>query len=234
MNGLLAAMAVANPVLTALLTIIVFLEKDKIKQRSENLEAALKSGNQELVQTVAGQEENFENIASRLEALSKDSAKSAETFVGLSTALTESSAVSASALDGVTTGLENHAKSVEGLVTKLSDQVSTTASNSIGELAIRSEETLRAVAANVQAIEFSQDKAISSIESKAELTLQAVLSHIKSLENAQSNAIETLGINSKNTLGTVADEVKKVEVAQIAVANAVKDLQETLKITVSL
>jgi hypothetical protein len=142
--------------------------------------------------------------------------------------------VSASALNGVTTGLENHAKSVEGLVTKFSDQVSTTASNSIGELAIRSEETLRAVAANVQAIEVSQDKAISSIESKAELTLQAVLGHIKSLENTQNNAIETLGINSKNTLGTVADEVKKVEVAQIAVANAVKDLQETLKITVSL
>lgn len=281
MNGLLAAMAVANPVLTALLTIIIFLEKDKIKQRSENLEATLNSGNQELVQTVAGQKENFENIASRLEALSKDSAKSAETFVGLSTALTESSAVSASALNGITMGLENHAKSVEGLVTKLSDQVSTTASNSIGELAIRSEETLRAVvsnvqaievsqdkaissigskaeealqavaksieeltkrsdeqlqvvSSNVQAIEVSQDKAISSIGSKAELTLQAVLGHIKSLENAQNNAIETLGINSKNTLGTVADEVKKVEVAQIAVANAVKDLQETLKITVSL
>ena len=87
MNGLLAAMAVANPVITALLTVVVFLEKDKIKKRSEDLEAALKAGNQELVQTVAGQKENFENIASRLEALSKDSAKSAETFVGLSTAL---------------------------------------------------------------------------------------------------------------------------------------------------
>ena len=32
----------------------------------------------------------------------------------------------------------------------------------------------------------------------------------------------------------VIDEVKKVEAAQIAVANAVKELQETLKNTVSL
>ena len=123
MNGLLTAMAVANPVITALLTVVVFLEKDKIKKRSEDLEAALKAGNQELVQTVAAQKENFENIASRLEALSKDSAKSAETFVGLSTALTESSAVSATALNGVTTGLEEHAKAVEGLVTNLSNHV---------------------------------------------------------------------------------------------------------------
>ena len=137
MNGLLAAMAVANPVITALLTVVVFLEKDKIKKRSEDLEAALKAGNQELVQTVAGQKENFENIASRLEALSKDSAKSAETFVGLSTALTDSSAVSAKALNGVTTGLEEHAKAVEELVTNLTNHVSSTSANAIVDLTKR-------------------------------------------------------------------------------------------------
>ena len=205
MNGLLAAMAVANPVITALLTIVVFLEKDKIKKRSEDLEAALKAGNQELVQTVAAQKENFENIASRLEALSKDSAKSAETFVGLSTALTESSAVSATALNGVTTGLEEHAKAVEGLVTNLSNHVSSTSATAIADLTKRSEETLQKVSANVQAVETSQ-----------------------------SGAIETLSSSSKNTLTSVIDEVKKVEAAQIAVANAVKELQETLKNTVSL
>ena len=87
-----------------------------------------------MVQTVAAQKENFENIASRLEALSKDSAKSAETFVGLSTALTESSAVSATALNGVTTGLEEHAKAVEGLVTNLSNHVSSTSATAIADL----------------------------------------------------------------------------------------------------
>ena len=234
MNGLLAAMAVANPVITALLTIVVFLEKDKIKKRSEDLEAALKAGNQELVQTVAAQKENFENIASRLEALSKDSAKSAETFVGLSTALTESSAVSATALNGVTTGLEEHAKSVEGLVTNLSNHVSSTSATAIADLTKRSEETLLKVSANVQAIETSQEKAIANLGSQAEQTLQSVLTHVKSLQTSQSDAIETLSSSSKNTLTSVIDEVKKVEAAQIAVANAVKELQETLKNTVSL
>ena len=138
MNVLLAAMAVANPVITALLTVVVFLEKDKIKKRSEDLEAALKAGNQELVQTVAAQKENFENIASRLEALSKDSAKSAETFVGLSTALTESSAVSATALDGVTAGLEAHAKTIVE-ETKKVQEAQIAAANSVKEL----QETLK-------------------------------------------------------------------------------------------
>jgi len=274
MNGLLAAMAVANPVITALLTVVVFLEKDKIKKRSEDLEAALKAGNQELVQTVAAQKENFENIASRLEALSKDSAKSAETFVGLSTALTESSAISATALNGVTAGLEEHAKAVERLVTDLSNDVSSTSATAIADLTKRSEETLQQVSANVQAIETSQEKAIANvgshsataiadltkrseetlqqvsanvqaietsqekaianIGSQTEQTLQSVLTYVKSLETSQSNAIETLSSSSKNTLTSVIDEVKKVEAAQIAVANAVKELQETLKNTVSL
>ena len=205
MNPFLAAMAVANPVITALLTVVVFLEKDKIKKRSEDLEAALRAGNQELVQTVEAQKENFENIASRLEALSKDSAKSAETFVGLSTALTESSAVSATALNGVTSGLDRHAKSVEGLVTNLSNQVSTTASSAIGDLAKRSEETL-----------------------------QTVANQVTSLGNSQSGTIETLGVNSSNTLASISEQIKKVEAAQVAVANSVRELQETLKNTVSL
>ena len=205
MNPFLAAMAVANPVITALLTVVVFLEKDKIKKRSEDLEAALKAGNQELVQTVEAQKENFENIASRLEALSKDSAKSAETFVGLSTALTESSAVSATALNGVTSGLDRHAKSVEGLVTNLSNQVSTTASSAIGDLAKRSEENL-----------------------------QTVANQVTSLGTSQSGTIETLGVNSSNTLASISEQIKKVEAAQVAVANSVRELQETLKNTVSI
>ena len=197
-NALLAAMAVANPVITALLTVVVFLEKDKIKKRSEDLEAALKAGNQELVQTVAAQKENFENIASRLEALSKDSAKSAETFVGLSTALTESSAVSATALNGVTTGLEEHSESVKDLVTNLSTNVSTTAKTSIESLATKSTESIDA------------------------------------LSTKSTESIDALSTKSVSSLKAIEEEVKKVQTAQIAVADAVKELQETLKNTVSI
>ena len=90
-------------------------------------------------------------------------------------------------------------------MTNLSNHVSSTSETAIADLAKRSEETLGQVSENVKAIETSQ-----------------------------SNAIETLSSSSKNSLTSVIDEVKKVEAAQIAVANAVKELQETLKNTVSL
>ena len=44
--------------------------------------------------------------------LLKDSAKSADTFIGPSEALTDSTAVSTTPLNGVTTRLEEHAKAV--------------------------------------------------------------------------------------------------------------------------
>ena len=46
--------------------------------------------------------------------------------------------------------------------------------------------------------------------------------------------METLSIEFEEYFKYGFEEVKKVEAAQVAVANAVKELQETLKNTVSL
>ena len=95
MNGLLAAMAVANPLITALLTIVVFLEKDKIKKRSEDLEAALKQCNQEVVETIQSQSSKLEKIVLGLTevnaGLVKHIDKASEVVTELSKTITESS-----------------------------------------------------------------------------------------------------------------------------------------------
>jgi len=194
MNGLLAAMAVANPVITALLTIVVFLEKDKLRKRSEDIEAALKTGNASVVQTIEAQKQDFTNIADRLEALSKDSEKSAATFIGLSTALTESSAVSAKALGGVTEGLQAHATSVAALVTNLSTKVSETSAASISELGVKASEAIKGVADQVAKVEAAQ------------------LESVKVTNEAITKLNEEISKTSKS----------------------IKELQETLKSTVTL
>ena len=194
MNPLIAAMAVANPVITALLTIIIFLEKDKFRKRSEELEAALRQGNQELVKTIGAQKQDFINIADRLESLSKDSEKSAATFIGLSTALTESSSVSAKALGGVTERLQNHAVSVSNLVTELSNHVSNVSANAISELAIKSAESLKLVG-----------------------------DEVKKVEQAQVAATEA-----------ATDSIGKLDAGITQTSKSIKELQETLKSTVTL
>ena len=266
MNGLLAAMAVANPVITALLTIVVFLEKDKLRKRSEDIEAALKNGNASVVQTIEAQKQDFTNIADRLEALSKDSEKSAATFIGLSTALTESSAVSAKALGGVTEGLQTHATSVSLLVTNLSKQVSETSSAAISDLSIKSAEAIRSVADQVTRVEAAQvaskeasTQAISDLSIKSAEAIRSVADQVTRVEAAQvaskeasTQAIADLAAKSTEYLKQIEEEIKRVEIAQSEAAKAatesvakltqevsqtsksIKELQETLKSTVTL
>lgn len=230
MNGLLAAMAVANPVITALLTIVVFLEKDKLRKRSEDIEAALKNGNASVVQTIEAQKQDFTNIADRLEALSKDSEKSAATFIGLSTALTESSAVSAKALGGVTEGLQTHATSVSLLVTNLSKQVSETSSAAISDLSIKSGEAIRSVADQVTRVEAAQvaskeasTQAIADLAAKSTEYLKQIEEEIKRVEIAQSEAAKA----ATESIAKLTQEVSQT-------SKSIKELQETLKSTVTL
>jgi len=230
MNGLLAAMAVANPVITALLTIVVFLEKDKLRKRSEDIEAALKNGNASVVQTIEAQKQDFTNIADRLEALSKDSEKSAATFIGLSTALTESSAVSAKALGGVTEGLQIHATSVSLLVTNLSKQVSETSSAAISDLSIKSAEAIRSVADQVTRVEAAQvaskeasTQAIADLAAKSTEYLKQIEEEIKRVEIAQSEAAKA----ATESVAKLTQEVSQT-------SKSIKELQETLKSTVTL
>jgi hypothetical protein len=266
MNGLIAAMAVANPVITALLTIVVFLEKDKLRKRSEDIEAALRNGNQSVVQTIEAQKQDFTNIADRLEALSKDSEKSAATFIGLSTALTDSSAVSAKALGGVTEGLQAHATSVAALVTDLSNKVSDTSAAAITDLSSKTSEAIKAVADQVAKVEAAQvaskeasTQAIAEMALKNAESLKQIGEEIKKVEAAQvaskeasTQAIAEMALKNAESLKQIGEEIKKVEAAQVEAAKSatdslakltlevgqtsksIKELQETLKSTVTL
>ena len=168
MNGLLAGVAIANPVITGLLTLLVFLEGKKSNKRFEQIESALRDGNRSLIEAVDNnrnairdsvdkQKDDFAKIADRLESLSKDTEESAKNFVEISDALTKSSAVSKEALGKVTTGLENHATSVSSLVTELTKKVSTTSQDSIQSLSVKTTDALSKISAEVSKIESSQN-----------------------------------------------------------------------------
>jgi len=174
MNGLLAGVAIANPVITGLLTLLVFLEGKKSNKRFEQIESALKDGNRSLIEAVDNsrneirdsvdkQKGDFAKIADRLESLSKDTEEPAKDFLEISNALTKSSAVSKEALGKVTTGLENHATSVSRLVTELTKKVSTTSQDSIKNLTTNTTEALSKISQEVSKIESSQNSLNTSL-----------------------------------------------------------------------
>tara|TARA_B100000886_G_scaffold339715_1_gene306017 strand:- start:3311 stop:3928 length:618 start_codon:yes stop_codon:yes gene_type:complete len=204
MNIALIIASIANPVITGLLTILFFLESKKSKKQIESIQSALDNVQKEVVSTVISsgdqiknsidkQKDDFTKLADRLELLSRDTEESAKNFVEISDALTKSSAVSKEALGNVTTGLENHANLVSGLVTELTQKVSTTSADSIKDLSNQIGSALNSVNESVEKIESSQEKlnsslsnAINDLSAKTEKTTDSINSLKETLNSTVS------------------------------------------------
>ena len=204
MNIALIIASIANPVITGLLTILFFLESKKSKKQIESIQSALNNVQKEVVSTVISsgdqiknsidkQKDDFTKLADRLELLSRDTEESAKNFVEISDALTKSSAVSKEALGKVTTGLENHANLVSGLVTELTQKVSTRSADSIKDLSTQIGNALKSVNESVEKIESSQEKlnsslsnAINDLSSKTEKTTDSINSLKETLNSTVS------------------------------------------------
>ena len=204
MNIALIIASIANPVITGLLTILFFLESKKSKKQIEYIQNSLNNVQKEVVSTVISssdqiknsidkQKDDFTKLADRLELLSRDTEESAKNFVEISDALTKSSAVSKEALGNVTSGLENHANLVSGLVTELTQKVSQTSADSIKDLSTQIVSSLKSVNDSVEKIETSQEKlnsslssAINDLSAKTEKTTDSIKSLKETLNSTVS------------------------------------------------
>ena len=190
--------------ITGLLTILFFLESKKSKKQIESIQNSLNNVQKEVVSTVISssdqiknsidkQKDDFTKLADRLELLSRDTEESAKNFVEISDALTKSSAVSKEALGNVTSGLENHANLVSGLVTELTEKVSQTSADSIKDLSTQIVSSLKSVNDSVEKIETSQEKlnsslssAINDLSAKTEKTTDSIKSLKETLNSTVS------------------------------------------------
>ena len=204
MNIALIIASIANPVITGLLTILFFLESKKSKKQIESIQNSLNNVQKEVISTVISssdqiknsidkQKDDFTKLADRLELLSRDTEESAKNFVEISDALTKSSAVSKEALGNVTSGLENHANLVSGLVTELTQKVSHTSADSIKDLSTQIVSSLKSVNDSVEKIETSQEKlnsslssAINDLSAKTEKTTDSIKSLKETLNSTVS------------------------------------------------
>ena len=234
MNGLLAGVAIANPVITGLLTLLVFLEGKKSNKRFEQIESALRDGNRSLIEAVDNnrnairdsvdkQKGDFAKIADRLESLSKDTEESAKNFVEISDALTRSSAVSKEALGKVTTGLEKHATSVSSLVNELTRKVSSTSQDSIKSLSAKTTEGLTKIAQEVSKVQSSNQDSIKSLATSTTDVLAKISQEVGKIESSQNN----LNANLNKTITELIEKTGKTN-------DAINGLKETLNSTVSL
>ena len=219
MNPLLLVLAAANPLVTGLLTFIVFTEKQKVQKRAEKLEAALKACNAEVVSTIAAQKEGFESICAQLQGLSAASENSSQSLLA---GVKAGNAEVVSTISAQKQGFESIASRLEGLSKDSAKSAETFVglSTALTESSVVSAKALDGVTNGLATHSQSLQRLIDDLAHQVTTTTKT--------------AIGDLGKTSEQTLESVSKEVQKVEHAQTSVAGAVKDLQETLKLTVSL
>ena len=123
MNPLASILLIANPLVTAALAVVVFLESKKQRNLLEAVEKALRESTRQVIEAVERQKEGFDAIATSLRVISEDQGKSVETFTGISNALTTSSRTNEHSLKNVVSALDAATLKTEVTMASLSQTI---------------------------------------------------------------------------------------------------------------
>ena len=234
MNLLLTIATVANPVLTALLTVLVFIESKKSKKQIEDIQNSIHTGNQSIVTSIDKQKDDFTKLAERLEYLSKETEESAKNFIEISDALTSSSAVSKEALGKVTTGLANHATKVTTMVDDLTAKVTETSAESIKGITDKVSEAMNDINNAVSKIETSQNTAFSKLTESNKDSLDGLVDKVSEAMNNINNAVSKIETSQNKLNEDLTDSITRLSSSTADTNKSISTLKESLRNMVSL
>lgn len=197
MNPFTNILLLANPVLTAILTIVVFLESKKQRGLLEAVEKAVIDSSKQVIAAVEKQKEGFDVIALSLKALSEDQEKSVETFMGIGNALTTSSTTNQQSLNNVVTALVSSQSKQEEIASntcKRIEDASTDLKRSLGDAYSDATSSIREVS-SIMGEHFNQmSERITASEAK---TLEAFGKTIESIKNDAEKLKQGIENNSE-------------------------------------
>ena len=123
MNSLMTAVAVANPVITAVLLLVVLFERGKLQKRSEAFEALLKQSSQAFIESVEAISKELDKVNQNLgntpHSVSEMLNKIEAAQHGVSSAIQELQETFSKELDKVNQNLGNTPHSVSETLNKI-------------------------------------------------------------------------------------------------------------------
>ena len=123
MNPLTSILLIANPLVTALLAAVVFLESRKQRNLLVAVEKAVTQSSRNVIEAVERQKEGFDAIAKSLKSISEDQGRSVETFTGISNALSTTSITNEQSLKNVVGALDAATLKTEATMAGLSQLI---------------------------------------------------------------------------------------------------------------
>jgi hypothetical protein len=123
MNPLTSILLIANPLVTAILAAVVFLESRKQRNLLVAVEKAVTQSSRHVIEAVERQKEGFDAIAKSLKSISEDQGRSVETFTGISNALSTTSITNEQSLKNVVRALDAATLKTEATMASLSQLI---------------------------------------------------------------------------------------------------------------
>ena len=180
------------------------------------------------------QKDDFTKLAESFEALSKDTEESAKSFVEISNALTKSSAVSKEALGKVTSGLENHATLVTGMIDTLTAKVTNTSAESIKGITDKVSAAMNDINDAVSKIETSQDNAFTKLTESNKNSLSGLMDKVSDAMKDINNAVSKIETSQNSLKDNLTESISKLSESTENTNKSISSLKESLKNMVSL
>lgn len=221
MNPLTSLLLIGNPVVTAVLTLVVFLESKKQKNMLATVEKAIIDSSRNLIEAVETQRSGFDSIASSLKVISEDQTRSVETFTGISNALTLASSTNQQSMNNVINALNTATLKNEETFSKFSqmintsnDELKTNLKNAYNEAV----STINQVGTRLGEDYQKMSERITESETKI---FNAFENTITSQQNLNTSLVQSISDNTKNLNAAIKENSIELSEVNATLKNAV-------------
>lgn len=214
MNPLTSLLLIANPIVTAVLTLVVFLESKKQKNMLETVEKAILNSSRNLIEAVEKQKGGFDSIAASLKGISEDQTRSVETFTGISNALTVASSTNQQSMNNVINALNTATLKNEETFTNFSQKIDT----SNNELKANLKNAYNEAASTINQVGTKLGEEYQKMSERITDSETKILNAFENTITSQQNLNASLVQSISNDTKTLNDAIKgnSVELSEVS------------------
>jgi hypothetical protein len=221
MNPLTSVLLLANPLVTAILTLVIFLESKKQKAQLESIERSIAENSKQVIEAVEKQKDGFDAIAVSLKAISEDQERSVETFTGISNALTTSSTTNQQSLNNVVSALNAASAKTDETMTSLMQGINTSNNDLKTNMKTAYNEATSAIRDVATTVEQEYGKLSDVIRQCEKATKETIERSIETQKELHQGLTESIRLDAQMLKGGIDSNSKELSTINNTLKNAV-------------
>jgi hypothetical protein len=230
-NPLTSLLLIANPVITALLTLVVFLESKKQKALLETIEKTIIANSKEIIGAVENQKEGFDAIRLSLKAISEDQGQKV-LLETIEKSIIANSRQIIEAVENQKEGFDTIGSSLKAISEDQGRSVETFTgiSNALTTSSTTNQQSLNNVVSALNALSVKTDETMTNLLQGINASNNDMKANLKTAYNEATDAIREVATKMEEEYSRLSNVVKQCEKGTMdAVENSIKAQKELHK-----